>query len=206
MKIRPEIARRYWLLASIEESRKQFQDEGFRVTTDATIEGFKVDLLAESDKRRIFVEFKTPGRSDRIAEAIEVRNRVVHQLGGEFRLVWVTPPRERDIEISGLDEKLLDRLVDDIPSELDSLSTHTSIEAVGDVFVSAIVLRENYVEVEGEATVEVSLNYGSEGDRARGDGATHSDAYPLRFKVILDATLQIVEVQEWVVDTSDFYD
>src|SRR4051812_3577257 len=103
MKVRDEVAIRFWLLASIEEVRLRCEEEGFTVTREAVLGDHKADLLAaKGDLRRVF-EFKAyrHGKSD--ADIVALRNFVVHSLSGEFQLVLVTPPRDREIEVEGIE-------------------------------------------------------------------------------------------------------
>jgi hypothetical protein len=207
MKVRDEIARRYWRLAAIEEVRARFEAEGFRVNTEVAVGRFNADLVAKHGTRQVVVEFKLAGgRPDRDDEAVGLRNEVVHKLGAEFQLVWVAPPREREIEIEGLEGVLCEWLTENVPSALESLSTHTYIDDVSDLFLSEVTVRRNHIEVEGDATVLVDLNYGSSSDSERGDGATHADGYPFHFDIVLNMNLDITEVKELHVDTSSFYE
>lgn len=88
--------------------------------------------------------------------------------------------------IGYLPEKLADfveqEILTEIPEALDQLSTHTFIEEVElDNFVVDYIDNE-YVYINGNSTVYVELNYGSDSDRRKGDGHTRRESFPVRFK------------------------
>ena len=207
MKIRDEIARKYWMQAAIEETCRQFLEQGYAVETDARLGEHQADLVARRGKQIIVSQFKSaswaPGKDKAVAA---LREYVIKHLKAQFQLVWAAPPAERVIEIEGLEEQLCEHLMDSLPSELDELSTHTQIEAVSDVDVSSIILRSDTTEVHGTALVEVQLIYGSDSDREDDGGAESSDSFPFRFVLELDGDRKIGKVEELAVDTSDFYE
>jgi hypothetical protein len=125
---------------------------------------------------------------------------------GKFLLVWTPPPVERAIEVDGLEGELREYMMEAVPPDLDSLSTHTRIEAVSDLFISSIHLRRDGSEIHGNALVEVDLQYGSDGDVDRDDGDTSTDSLPFDFVVEVDEQLKITRVQKLEFDTSGFYD
>lgn len=199
MKVRDEVATRFWLLASIEEVRLRCEEEGFSVRRDAVVGTLKADLIAEKGTLRRVFEFKAYrlGKSD--DDIVALRNYVVHTLGGEFQLVLVSPPRDRVIEIERIEEILLSWLIDNMPNELDELSPHTYIDNVSSAIIASIAVKENELEVVGEATVEVTLEIDKEPD------SSYADAYPFSFRVVLDKGLNVSRVEALEVDTSDFY-
>ena len=58
----------------------------------------------------------------------------------------------------------------------------------------------------GCGTVYINMQYGSDGDYRRGDGARLSDSYPFSFEVVLDGDMEIKEVVSLEADTSSFYE
>lgn len=78
-------------------------------------------------------------------------------------------------------DALFAKLVTEVHSELDELSTHTLIEGVMIENHEISHINEDGVHIVGEGYVECSLQYGSSGDLSRGDGAEIKDSFPLSF-------------------------
>jgi len=75
------------------------------------------------------------------------------------------------------------KLVTEVHSELDELSTHTFVEGVMIESHEISHIDENGVHIVGEGHVECSLQYGSSGDFRRGDGTEISDSFPISFEM-----------------------
>jgi hypothetical protein len=206
MKIRDEIARKYWEQAAVEETRVQYLEQGYVVETHALLGQHTADLVARRGKEIVVAEFKSgPWSPEKEHAAAALRSYSVHTLGAQFVMVWAPPPVERTIEVDGLEKKLCNYLMENFPSELDEISTHTQIEEVSDVSVSSIVLGPSTTEIRGTALVGVQLVYGSESDRENDSGAEMDDSFPFQFSLTLNEDREIGEVEELTVDTSDFY-
>lgn len=207
MKIRQELAYKHWLSAAMEEVEEKYKNEGYIVEREKEIGIHKADLIAKRENELIVVEFKSiPWDAKKSNRVKQLRSYVVHKLGGKFNIVWAIPPKEKSIEIEDFELKLHVAFNNDFPDELDSLSTHTRIEEVSDIFISDITVRKNAIEVKGAGTVEVGLNYGSDSDRCNDDSEdTLTDSYPFEFEVILNDKHEIIEIVNLRIDTSSFY-
>lgn len=197
MKIRDDLASKYWLLAAEEEVASSLETEGYSVKRETLFGGIRADLVATRGKELRVYEFKTPSWSpERTEQAKRLRNHVVHELSGDFRLVWVAPPSEREIEIDDLEIALCGYLEEHFPNALDVLSDHTRVEEVSDAEVYSVHLQKGRTIVKGQAMTSVELGYGSESDQKRGDGLRAMDSFPFSFEVELDSELHIVDVVE----------
>jgi hypothetical protein len=116
---------------------------------------------------------------------------------------------EKQFQIQGLEAMLLNCMISEMPSELDALSTHTSVEDVVEIDITGLSIEGESVYVEGSGQVLVKLQYGSDGDQERGDGHIDNDAYPFIFEVSLmfneSGKLEIESMNALEVDTSLFY-
>ncbi|MGA7742252.1 MAG: hypothetical protein WBP56_06650 [Polyangia bacterium] len=207
MKIRDEIARKHWEQAAIEEASRYYLENGYQVQTQASVGEHEADLVAKRGEEIIVSEFKSgPWPPAKEKAALDLRKYVIHKMKGKFLLVWTPPPVETSIEVEGLEDELRDYLLNDLPSDLDSLSTHTRIEAVSHLFISSVHLRHDSSEIHGNALVEVELQYGSDGDVDRDRGDVSGDSFPFDFIVELDKELSITRVDKLEIDTSSFYE
>jgi hypothetical protein len=98
---------------------------------------------------------------------------------------------------------LLAFLLDHVPSDVDEMSSQTTIDDVSDVEVEAVEVRRTGIHVRGRATLDVQLNFS--GGNAR-DGLTLDERLPLTFDVDLDPALKLGTVHQIHVDTSEFYE
>ena len=96
-------------------------------------------------------------------------------------------------------------LIEDVPDDLNSLSSATIIDDVGDIEIGELTINEGgIIYVKGSGMISVILQYGPSGD-----GISSSDSYPFSFEVnlsIKDEELIIQEILLLTVDTSSFYE
>ena len=110
------------------------------------------------------------------------------------------------ITLDGIDKLLYDYLIEDIPSDLDCLSTHTTIGDVSDISFSSVEISEGGINISGNGLIEVELQYGSDGDIRREEGMAGSKEFPFIFNIIISTDLkQIIEVNDMSFDTRSFY-
>jgi hypothetical protein len=85
-----------------------------------------------------------------------------------------------------LTTKLNDIFISDFFDDLDCLSSHTRVTGAEDVEVSVTEIDEEHICFSGIGTVTCELQYGSDGDCARGDGVEWEDSFPFTFKGTAD--------------------
>ena len=106
-------------------------------------------------------------------------------------------------------DTLADELFGQVQSELDILSTHSTVEGVHLESLTITSLDSNRILFEGDGSVDVRLQYGSDADLARDDGAVSYDSYPLdcKFEADTERPLEISIVPRSLrIDTDSFYD
>jgi hypothetical protein len=106
-------------------------------------------------------------------------------------------------------EALADELLSEVQSELDILSTHSTVAGVHLDSLTITSLDSDHILFEGDGSVHVRLQYGSDSDVARDDGAVMYDSYPLdcNFEADTERPLEISIVPGSLrIDTDSFYD
>ncbi|MDR1797179.1 MAG: hypothetical protein LBR44_06985 [Clostridiales Family XIII bacterium] len=103
-----------------------------------------------------------------------------------------------------------------IPSSLDEISTHSSIESVVVETIDNVELFEDgLISVKGTGYVEAKLEYGSMSDFRHGDGSVMSESFPLEFALELKEALTsgetvggeyIIDDIDYRIDTSSWYE
>ncbi len=77
-----------------------------------------------------------------------------------------------------MDEYIQNCFIENIPSELDCLSTHTRITGLSNIELDDINFDEKYISFECTGSIDCSLQNGSDGDCQRGDGFESSASFP----------------------------
>lgn len=167
-----------------------------------------IDLYAyKGDEKRIY-EFKYYKNTSSIntkKSNLKTIKKYAETIGAEAFIVYLTPLKEKTIEFEDLESKILGYIVEeDFPAELDSLSTHTSIKSIYIDSINSISISETSINISGDATISVSLQYGSNSDLQNGDGDESSESFPMTFDADLDCNLNIIKCQ-YEIDTDDFY-
>lgn len=106
-------------------------------------------------------------------------------------------------------DALVDELLGEVNEELDRLSTHSSVERVQLERLLIVSLDPQRIVYQGSGSVDVRLQYGSDSDVARDDGAVMHDNYPLEcgFEAYTSDPLSISIVPGTLkIDTFSFYD
>ena len=206
MKIRDDVLIKAFEEAAIEQIAKDYVQQGYSVEREAKIGRLRADLVAKKDDKVTVFEFKA-GRwnAKKAKAAAKLRNYVAHDLAGEFKLVLVNLPREREIFIDGIEEILYQILHEDT-SQVDHLATHVTLDEVSDVDISSVDIDTERIDVIGSGSVSYELQYGSDSDMRHGNGVRSTESFPFTFRLYLNHDLNVDEVEEIDIDTSSFYE
>jgi very-short-patch-repair endonuclease len=210
MEIKRKYFARYLHDIAIEQIAEEYRQKGYKVSTESKIGKYQADLIAEKKDEKIVIEVKsgelTRERKERMTD---LANYVRSQGNYKFIIAVATTPKDKKLEIEGIEHLLTEEMITNLPSELDELSTHTRIEEVTDIDIDEIEIRGANIFVAGDGVVSVELQYGSDNEQTTGDGQIMDDSFPFEFELTLKYNeknkLQIDEVDKLDVDTSSFY-
>lgn len=211
MEINKNLIYRNLHFLAIEQLAEEYTEKGYKVEKDSKIGKFQADLIAIKDDEKIVIEVKAGRMDSSRKEQLAKLADHINSLGGyKFKVVIATPPKEKNIQISEFDDMIFDYLINELPDDLDELSTHTTIETVSDVEIHDLIIhRENDINVIGQGVVEVRLQFGSVGDARRGDGHFQYDSFSFDFDLYLsygsEGKLKINEDASINVDTDSYY-
>jgi hypothetical protein len=122
------------------------------------------------------------------ASFAECRSRVLDALSGE------------------IDDEAVNALITETIQSVDELATHHSVEEVYVERTRVVSLTHDTIYIKATGTLAVELQWGSNSDLSRGDGATLDDSFP--FEVTMQSPIDDVssfyEV-EYSVDTSTWF-
>lgn len=138
--------------------------------------------------------------------------QLVNETGSAFQVLFDTIElcKSRIIRrIEGtIDDSLLNHSIETTFDEIDMLSTHSSVDAcyISSIAITRITEEQIYISVSG--TIQVRLQYGSDTDVRRGDGAVSHESYPFTCEMVGEVN-QLEEfepdIDTMVVDTETFY-
>jgi Holliday junction resolvase len=195
----------YLEAARVEELRRYLESEGYQVTQEVTTTaGPRFDLIARKGDQILAVEVKARSRLSDQAEVIQQLRERARREGYRFQLAVVNPPRERTIEIPGLESELETYLLNNVtvPPGLAHLSQNTSIEGVSSLDIASIEVLEDEIQITGAGLIEVKLVWG--GGEAN-DGMSWYEKFPFDFEATLDRYLHVTTL-EFKVDISSYTD
>jgi hypothetical protein len=195
---------RYLEEAKRAEIADTLRSEGFSVETEKQIGDVRFDLFAQKGNHSLVYEFKSVGSKRLTRDELVKLQRSAKESGYEFHMVVVNPPPRVTVEVENLASELLDYAINGTYlDDIQALSGNTIIDNITDLDISDIRVSDSGTKVKGTGTIDVILEYG--GGESK-DGATMSDAYPFRFAVSLEPDGSLASVDEFVVDTSSFYE
>jgi hypothetical protein len=200
------IAPQYLEKAAIAEFAAKLRAQGYHVEIEKSWDSFTPDLMASRDGECCTVyQFKSgPWPQEKTEEVLRLRRHVVHNHGGKFKLVWVPPYRKINLQIGKLEHLLAEAIRKDL-GPLDELSAHILVDDVSEIQINSLRIDADGVSVEGEGTVFVELDHGSETDRDSGSGASSEEPFPFKFAIKVNSELQPLGKSEISIDTSSFH-
>ena len=211
MEIKRNIIQKHLHDIAIDQLSEEYVSKGYSVAKEVKFQNFVADLIATKGNETLILEVKTgkmtPQKRDAILKISEfVRQKENHK----FKLVVATPPKDKKIEIFDIEEIFSKHFLEDFPSELTELSTHTRLVEVSDIDIDFLmVTHEAEILIKGKGVISVELQYGSDGDQSKGDGYKSTDSFPFEFDIVLayDAKKKLIidEIIELEVDVSSFY-
>lgn len=194
----------YLEAAKADQVAAELEAAGYDIVREPENPGDTYDLLATKDGKTIAIEIKARSVLQQASEQIRrLREQALQRGYNEFRLIIANPPREKTIEIEGLEEALTHHLTEAVPQELYDVASQPYIYGLSDLEINAINVSEDGIRVIGTGFVDVALKWGGGEER---DGLTLNTDAPLSFDVTLNNDLQIGEVHQMNIDTSSFED
>jgi len=177
------------------ELDRQIIHEGFvaQLMKDYTKIGYKIlnnhefDLVLKNGEKILAIEVVIVGKKKDISlSRIEKLRKLAKNKGYNFSVEYCRTEKTTEIKFEGLEQIIQQYFEDELPSEFDELSTHTSIESVDDVSLTKLSIHDDRsIEAAGIASICLHLQWGSEGDLGRDDGAEASETVTIKFDAYL---------------------
>lgn len=187
--------------AAAEELASKLTDDGWAIEREADVDGNRVDLVARRDGEAVFYEFKLAGTAspDAWSKELVAQQQSARRHGARFRLILVRPPRQMELEIEEIEQMLFLALSESPPWQVADIAGHTMVDDVSGVDLTSIRIRGVLAQVEGEASLGVTLQTG-------GGEHVSSETFPFSFSATLDLAAGLAgEVEVHDVDTTSWY-
>lgn len=202
MEISKHYKRKAAIEAAIAEMTDKYRKHGYEIRTDYKLGDFLVDLYCEKGGEKLAFEFKTQGRHD--YARIEAMREYAKANGIRFRLEIVRIPVDKHIYVEGIEDMLEQHFYNDVPSELDCLSTHTRVVEVEQAVLTSLKLRSiDEIEICGGSEVIVDLCFDNDDD-----DRCFTESYPFTFKGVWCFNhlreLELLDLTELKFDTSSY--
>lgn len=207
MELKEKYLSRYFHDIAMDQLYDEYAQKGYSVYKEKKIGKYRADILAENDNEKIVIEIKAGRMNSENKRRLADLANYVRSLGNyKFLVVMPTAPRRKKLEFNNIEQLLFQDMLNNIPNELDELSTHTVPDEVSNIEIDEISISEGLIFVKGDGTVEVQLDYGS----PLGNGYSASDNFPFKFSIKLSYDVRTkklkIEDADIDVDTSSFYE
>jgi hypothetical protein len=203
-----KILMKYLEQAYYEHIENKYKNLGYETFRNSKIEGsIETDFLAKKNEKIVVYEIKIGKYNKNKKQSIVNLKKYIDldKKNRKLKMVFLNPPQYKDIIFEELDQIILDDMMENLPDELDVLSTHTRMEEISDIEIDSIEITKDSIHVCGNARVGVSMQYGSDSD-GEGDGSNEfSDSYPFKFDLYLSKDFSLDEA-EYDIDNSSFYE
>lgn len=194
----------YLEAAKTEQIAADLMAQGYAVEQRANHGGYVYDVLATKNGRTIAIEVKARDTlGNALNEIKRLREEARHRGYDEFRLVVANPPREKTIEVDGLEHSLMDYLGENVPHELLDIYSYAVVNEVSNVEINTTHIMRDTIHIVGSAFVGVEFHWG--GGESQ-DGIVSSTGFPFDFDIVLGNDLTIEQVHTLNVDTSSYYE
>src|SRR5690606_2394527 len=105
-----------------DQLQEEYLKDGWKVSIDEKLGKQTADLIARKGKKTLVFEIKVSEYSDKKKKQVEKLQQEIVKMGYEFRLVIANPPKERSIEVIGLNHLFYEYFINETPDELNELS------------------------------------------------------------------------------------
>lgn len=205
MEIRPQFQAEAYGMAAVMELKERYANQGFSVEEEKRIGEYRCDLYVEKGCVKLAFDVKAGKihRYERVKQ--EAMRKYLQEQGIHYRVVIAPRPVQRHIHVEGIEDTIFRSFMHSVPSELDSLSTHTIPQEVEEANITDISIdRSGKILISGNSEVIVDLEYDYQSD----EELMYTESIPFTFSGIWllneEGKLEIEEYKKLEFDTSSF--
>lgn len=195
----------YWGMIVIEQLKDKYSAKGYIVHKNVPISpdsSIRADLIAENEDEKILFEITSASKNKNM---IMYARRFAIENGYKFKLISAPIPKlNTNIEFEGLEQILLDYLINETPDKLDSLGPNGAIiDCVSDIDLNTMKISDNEASISGTCNLVVEIVIDQE------DNINFDMSFPSTFDIVCEndgETWSITEVNMFDIDTNSFYE
>lgn len=199
---------KYYEKATIDQIADDYRERGYTVKKEIIVGPYRVDLIAKKGDETVYIELKSHSQSPEAKHRIKAMADYFKTVpNAKFIVVVSRIPELKKIEFEDIEAVLFEYFTMNLPSELDTLSTHTRIDELHRVKITEICIRDGVLQITCKGMIGVTLQYGSYFDQEGNESMYMS--YPFKFKGIIsyDGKKYIVkDCEELAIDTDAYYE
>lgn len=188
---------------AIQKISNELLRKGFVVNSKKTFltdTKMSFDLYAEKGEDKRIYELKI-GKNKIRKSDFEKLQKEARRLGAKLYIIYLEVPRSKEIEFEGLEQIIYEDLISDFPSEIDSLSTHSTIVDVSDIEIDSINISNEIAKLNGSGKMYIHLQFGSRSDFRNGDAIEDDISADFFFKLSIDIPSNKIIKHYYKIDT-----
>lgn len=204
----------YVKATTIEEKALEYQNKGYEVVMSPIDVSFPFetrpqdyDIVATKGDYKVAIEVIARAKLGReVMRIAKLRRQAKKEGFDDFRLVVVDPPRQIPVNVEGIEPKLRQYMIENLPQELAELPNHPDVLPDGvqvlkvtSITIDSIAIQVGGMRVAGRGTVIVNIYYKQDDERFWED-----DDFPFNFDVELDRQLNLTRVHDITVNSKHF--
>ena len=200
-------------LAAVNKVANQLKREGFVIYTEYT-----PDFILEKNNKKIRLDlFAQKGMDKRIYEFKLGKNRIqktqflflqdyARKIGAKLFIIYLEIPSSKEISFNGIEDIIYEQFLEDTPDELLDLASRVYIEDVDNINIKSIEISKDIISLEGEGTVYVEIEFGSNSDFINADGINEKLQFDFYFRLKLDHFNKSILHSYYKIDTAWYYE
>jgi len=195
-----EILKEYWKDALEQAAIRQLSDEytgkGYKTLDNYSL----MNLYVEKDNEKLAFVIKTGKISKEYASEFANLNKSCKENGIKLHYVLINDPKSKSIEFDGIEDTFYDYFLNNFPSELDEISSLTTLDAVSNIEINKCEVKSNdIINICGNGDIFVTLF-------ANDDDVKFNECFPFTFDadVAFNEKWEIENLNSVDIDTSSF--
>ena len=192
--------------SAVQKITKELIKDGFSVTDKYYLQSdnkkVRFDLYAEKGSDRRIYELKIGKNKIQNKQYLALQD-AAKSMEARLYIVYLEVPHSKEIEFDGLEQMIYEDLINDLPSEIDCLSTHTTIDSIDNVEIDSINISTDTINVSGSGTININLQFGSNMDLKHGDGIEEGDSMDFHFRLTIDSNKKQITKHYYKIDSEE---
>lgn len=210
MKIDHKYMMKHLERAALEQLIDMYKADGYEIMHPDPTSSIQADAVFKKGRSiriiEIVGEIKNKNQLAAKLNAIKMHSKKIYaDYDVKLELVPIIPHREIIVSVDGLESALFDVIENDYLDVFNEICTHFHAESISDLEISKVIIDEDGTNLIGNGTIDMVLQYGSDGDVRRDDGHVWRESFPFEFDIIYDGQ-EVTEANNIIITVTTDYD